>query len=109
MSIPRFTTPIRVTEAATGVQLAQAAGLWLRASRVGEPWRVHASDRVLVAFAGGTPVAVAEVQPTQFGTLGIGRFRAALGHDAEGLRAQLIDFAGGASNVGRSSYRPLAA
>ncbi len=57
----------------------------------------------------GTPVAVAEVQPTQFGTVGISRFRAAPGHDAEGLRAQLIDFAGGASNVGRSSYRPLAA
>jgi len=109
MSMPHFSPQIRVVEAATGVHLAQAAGLWLRASRVGEPWRVHASDRVLLAFVGGAPVAVAEVQPTQFGTVGISRFRAAPGNDAEGLRALLIDFLGGAPAVGRSGNRPLAA
>ena len=85
-------SPIRVVEATTGRELAQAVGLWLRASRVGEPWRGNASDRLLLAYAGGVPVAVAEVQPTQFGTVGIRRFGAAPGADAEGLREHLIDF-----------------
>ena len=92
MSIQRSASPLRVIEAQTGVHLAQAAGLWLRASRQGEPWLAGHADRVLLAFAGDTPVAVAQVQRTQFGNLAIDRFRAAHDADAGRLREHLADY-----------------
>ncbi len=92
MTLLHASSPIRVVEATTGRELAQAVGLWLRASRVGEPWRGNASDRLLLAYSGGAPVAVAEVQPTQFGTVGIRRFQAAAGADTARLRDQMVHF-----------------
>ena len=110
MTVQSTSTPdIQVVEATGGVALAQAAGLFLRGSRVGEPWRAGASNRFLLAFVDGVPVAVGEVRPMPFGRVGVDRFRSAPGRDAAGLRAQLIDFLGGESAVGRSSDRPLAA
>jgi hypothetical protein len=103
-SKPQPSSPIHIVEATTGPQLAQAAGLLLRSSRLGQPWRINASDRVLLAYDDGTPptvpdgtpiaVAVAEVQPVQFGKLGIRRFRSPTNanNDNERLREHMTDF-----------------
>lgn len=96
MTTLNSSAPIRVVEATTGAHLAHAAGLWLRASRAGEPWRADNGGHLLLAFAGGRPAAAAHVQPTQFGTSAILRFRAAPGADAEHLREHFIDFLGAA-------------
>ncbi len=100
---------IRIVEATTGVHRAQAAGLWLRTFRVGEPWRADTSGRVLLALDGQTPVAVARVQVTQFGIPSPTGFRVAQGSDAEALRAQMIDSLGGPAAAARNGDRQLAA
>jgi hypothetical protein len=103
------TPNVEVIEAESGLALAEAARLYLRSSRVGEPWRAGASNRFLLALADGVPVAVGEVRAMLFDKVGVDRFRSAPGTDAEGLRAHMTDFLGSASTVGQNNVHSLAA
>ncbi len=108
MSMPNSPTPIRVVEAMTGADLAQAADLWLRSPRGDEAWQANQPRRVFLAFIGDEPVAVAQARASQFGTVGLDHFRALPGTETERLRERLTDFLR-ASLRTRRSTRPLAA
>ncbi len=109
MTLHSSTPDVRVVEAGGGVALAQAASLFLRRSRVGEPWRAGASNRYLLALVDGVPAAVGEVRAMSFDKVGVDRFRSASGTDAEGLRARLTEFLGSASTASRNNVHSLAA
>ena len=108
MSMSNTSTPIRIVEATTGVDLAQAADLWLRSPRGGEAWQANQPRRVFLAFIGDEPVAVAQARTSQFGTVGLEHFRALPGTETEELRERLTDFLR-ASQRSRRSTRTLAA
>ena len=107
MSMSNTTAPIRVVEVTTGADLAQAANLWLRTPRGDEAWQANQPRRVLLAFVGDAPVAVAQARTSQFGTVGLERFRVIPGSEAELLRDQLTEFLD-ASRRNARSMRPLA-
>ena len=109
------TTPsVHVLQATSGRTLAQAANLFLRAPRVGEPWRAGAASPILLALVDRVPAAVAEVRSTPFGKVGLDRIRTAPGADAQSMRQHLTDFlntpsATGRTTAGRRSSQALAA
>ena len=108
MLMSKTPAPIRVVEVTTGADLAQAANLWLRTPRGDEAWQANQPRRVLLAFVGDDPVAVAQARTSQFGTVGLERFRAVPGTESELLRDQFTDFLR-TSLLNRRGTRPLAA